>query len=209
MAGSTIQFDLKSTGFKEFDKRIKRLALANSNYKKPLKLCQLRMQKSVDENFKSQGVPSLGIYWKKLAKWTLAGRHKRKGRRRGKGGDRILLDTGRLRGSLVGSRGRDAIRRITPTALFFGTNVQYASKQQFGGMNKAWSGKVLVGSFKRRAPGKKRKTINVNPFNRRGHIPATRTAARPFLVVKPRDVLIFNQIFMAYEAGAFGASRPA
>ncbi len=207
MAGGTIRFDLKATGFKQFDARIRRLNKANSDYRKPLKLCQLRMQRSVDENFRDQGVPSMGIRWKRLAEWTLNGRRKRKGRKRGKG-DRILLDTGRLRGSLVGSRGKDAIRRLTPTALFFGTNVEYAGKQQFGGTNKAWSGVVFVGNFKRRAPGKKRRTIHVNPHKRRGHLPATRVPARPFLVVKTRDVLVFNEIFMAYEAGAFGAGRP-
>jgi len=77
-----------------------------------------RLELSVQQNFRAEGRPTK---WAPLQPATIAAR--RRGRRKG-GRARILRDTGRLAGSIIG--------RIAGDSVIVGTNVIYAPTHQFG-----------------------------------------------------------------------------
>lgn len=199
MAGASLTLELQ--GMKELQTILRRMERANMNFRAPLKLAGLFMMRSFYENFRNQGIPEIGIRWKKLSPWALSNRTRRKGRRTtGSGGrlrsDQILQDTGRLRMSLTRERSTGQLYRMTDVELRLGTKVTYAGTHQFGkpGTQRV---KAKVGWFKRAKPGRKRKTVLVRPHLRVMVQPPV--PARPFMAIKPTDAYMIGRIFMNYE----------
>lgn len=94
---------------------------------KPLMLgLDLVLKRQALETFRAQQDPNTGQAWKPLAERTLAGR--RKGRRKGGGGARILSDTGALLASLVARK-----PEVTQRTVRIGSNLVYARIHQVGG----------------------------------------------------------------------------
>ena len=97
----------------------------NIDWRVPLKRAGVYMHASIDKNFRSQGRPKR---WKKLSAKTL--RSRRRGS--GSGSPKILMDTGRLRGSVTTRTSSDAVYKLTDKQLVLGTNVEYARLHQHG-----------------------------------------------------------------------------
>ena len=198
---SRLQLDVKTLGGRAILETMKRLAAANKDMHVPLRLCAFRMERSVAENFRAQGIPELGIQWKPPAPMTVAMR--RKGRKRSSNKSRkakALLDTGTLRNSYVRLAHPHHIRQISAHVLVFGSELNYARKQQEGFTIPG--GMVRVGGFTRRKTAGKRRgkknRVTVKAHTRT--VKPRRVPARPHLAIKPhKDVRIFNKIFIEYE----------
>lgn len=115
-----------------------------------LRIAAQVMRSSIVRTFREQGSPPGS--WPALAPSTLK-------RGRGGAGRKILIQSGRLMGSVT----NDAQYAISGNTLRIGSNLRYAQIQQQGG------------EAGRRGPFKKR-------GGRRAHIPA-----RPYLVFRPED----------------------
>lgn len=99
------------------------------DFSKPLNQCGIMMMRSIDKNFRDQGRP---IKWKPLSPLTIELR--RKGRRKRFAGQlMILVDTGRLRNSLIRKGSPGNIYKLHANSLQLGTNVEYAWLMQMGG----------------------------------------------------------------------------
>ena len=98
-----------------------RLAAETDNLAVPLRAAGVYMLGSIEKNFKAQGRPG---HWPALAPSTLA----RRRRGTGKGGAKILVDSGRLKNSVTGP---SAIATSGST-MRIGTNVIYGPRQHFG-----------------------------------------------------------------------------
>lgn len=85
-----------------------------------LRVVGIQMVRGIQRNFDSQTAPD-GTAWRSLAPSTLAGR-----RNRSEPGTRILIDSGRLRGSMTS-------KVESPTRVVAGTKVVYSAIQHFGG----------------------------------------------------------------------------
>ena len=145
--------------------------------KEPLEKSGLLMIKSINDNFESQGRPS---GWQPLSPMTLALRKH--------GGSRILQDTGTLKRSITYNVvGKDRVK--------IGTNLQYASKLQFGGEN-VMPAHIVVPT--------KKKALHFfiggqEIFCTRANIPEMRTQVppRPFIMFQEQDkediIRIFNE----------------
>ena len=81
----------------------------------------------IDENFKRQGELLAEGKWKDISPVTKARR--RKGKREGHGrfGDKILMDTGRLKQSFT--------TRFSYRGVYLGTETEYASTHEYGYKN--------------------------------------------------------------------------
>jgi len=89
------------------------------SFRPPLEVSKLLIVGATRQNF-NQGRDPEGVPWLPL----------KRPRRRSKGGDLPLRDTGKLRASVTG--GARTVERITDTELIFGTNLEYAGFHQFG-----------------------------------------------------------------------------
>lgn len=178
---------------------MRRLISANKDLTQPLTLCSFRMERSVAENFRAQGIPEIGVKWPKLSKMTLRMREART-TRHGRNKDKILLDTGTLRNSYTRLGSTGSYRKIRNRKLLeFGSALNYAKKQQEGFTNPG--GTVQVEAFTRKKTSAKRRSKK-NAVRVRAHtrtVKPSRVPSRPHLTIKPRDVLVFNKIFSAWE----------
>jgi phage virion morphogenesis protein len=108
-------------GLSQLLDRLGTLAFDTRHVERPLRAVGALLVTSIEKNFAEQGRPQK---WTPLAPRTLAGRRRGKG----KGGPRILIDTGRLKSSInykmVSAGGGPAVK--------VGTNVRYAARQHFG-----------------------------------------------------------------------------
>jgi len=105
-------------GLDKLISRVRELATDVRRVERPLKAIGAYMLGSVEKNFQEQGRPKK---WEGLKASTIAGRRKGKGR----GGPKILIDTGRLKNSI-------SFRLVTSPGVEIGTNVKYAARQHFG-----------------------------------------------------------------------------
>jgi phage gpG-like protein len=192
-------------GMDAVSKTMTTLTKANKNYRVPLTLAGFRMQRSVAENFKAQGIREIGIKWPKLSQFTIKMRKMRRGRKGGRT-NKALLDRGTLMNSYT-SLGSGSIWQIMGNnTLIFGSNLPYARKQQEGFTNPG--GVVDVAKSTRRKTAKKRRSkknrVSVKAHTRK--VKPTRVPARAHLTIKPKkDVRIINKIFLEYETRAMMA----
>ena len=77
-------------------------------------------------SFELQAEPQHRRPWKPLAPTTIAGRKKGKRKTTKRHSAKILLDTGRLRGSITTKK------TMIPPTVWIGTNIVYARTHQFG-----------------------------------------------------------------------------
>jgi phage gpG-like protein len=147
----------------------------------PLKRSGEYMVSSVNRNFDAQGRP---VPWKPLSSMTIAMR--RKGG--GMGSPLILQDTGTLRRSITYElMGIDSVR--------VGTNLPYASKLQFGGVNVIPAHREKVKSFYRIQKGKR---VQVKEFERNVPSRTFTIPARPFIIFNEEDKVVIQKIFSDY-----------
>ena len=147
----------------------------------PLKRSGIYMVSSVDKNFAVQGRP---VPWVALSPMTVAMR--RKGR--GGGNQLILQDTGMLRRSITYELvGIDSVR--------VGTNLPYARKLQFGGVNVIPAHRERVKSYYRVQKGKR---VQVREFDRDMPRREFQIPARAFIVFQDEDKIIIQKIFSDY-----------
>ena len=99
------------------------------DFSKPLKQAGILIMRETDKRFKQMVSPS-GARWKPLSDKTL--QRRRKGKKKGRYGDAILRDTGRLWRSIVANSGSGHIYRQDKKSVEVGTNVNYANAHQFG-----------------------------------------------------------------------------
>lgn len=105
-------------GLQNLLKRVAELATDVTHVDRALEAAGEIAIASVIQNFQAEGRPEK---WKALSPKTLAGRRRGKG----KGGPKILTDSGRLRNSF-------SKRLVSGTGIEIGTNVKYAKRQNFG-----------------------------------------------------------------------------
>ena len=97
--------------------------LASTDFTVPLKACRLILIGATNANFAGGHDPD-GNAWPGLA-------HARPSSR---GSDKPLRDTGLLKASIT-SAGQGHVEELTPQALVFGTNLEYAAVHQYGDNN--------------------------------------------------------------------------
>jgi len=199
-----VKFNIKVLGAKAVQQTMTNLAKVNKDYRQPLTLCAFRMERSVAENFRAQGIPGEGISWKPLSKYTIRMREQRTTRRKAsRYKDKALLDSGTLRNSYVKLSAEGHLRDINARRLIFGSTLPYAKKQQEGFTNPG--GQIEVAAFTRRKTSTKRrsKKIRVTVKAHTRTVKPSRVPARPHLAIKrKRDVRVFNKIFMEWETNA-------
>jgi len=200
----------KLQGMTQLREKMAKLQKANADLRAPLFACSARMERSVAENFRAQGIPDMGVSWPPISERTKQQRMKRKGRRK-TGSDKALLDTGRLRNSYTRMTALGHISKIrgrsTGWQLEFGSNVEYAKKQQEGYTTQPtvqW-----VKPFKRKKNASKRRSRG-NTVQVKGHLRmdpgGKKVPARPHLRIRPKDVQVFLRIFAEHERRAMGAA---
>lgn len=99
----------------------------NIDWRVPLRKSGSHMYGSIAKNFQSQGRPQK---WKALSPRTLQQR-----RRRRNFSQQILVDTGRLRGSITTREHGDGIYKLSDKQLVIGTKVPYGIVHQKGGVH--------------------------------------------------------------------------
>lgn len=100
--------------------------LAGMDFTKPFKVCEVMLESETKKNFEGGHSPD-GTAWLPLKK----PRTRTKGM--GAGSDLPLRDKGLLMGSVTAGAGSGAIREIGPHELLFGSGLEYAAIQNFGG----------------------------------------------------------------------------
>lgn len=191
MASVGIRVDSKT-----FDEFMNRFKAWKPDFRKPLEQCGIRIQRSVDLNFRAEGRPSR---WAGLSDLTKMNR--RKGRKKKGGGEgthKILQDTGTLRKSIVTAMraAPGAIYEIKPDMLKIGTNLPYAAIHQWGGTIKPKDGKKALKIPKgRKRKGKKQEFI----FRKMAKIPQ-----RQYLLVQSEDLKYFERIFHGWARKELG-----
>jgi phage gpG-like protein len=120
-----------------FDELARRLeaaagAAARVDFTEPLKVCKQLIVSDVKRNFYEGHSPD-GEPWLPL----------RRPRPNSKGGDKPLLNTAILEGSVTG-RGPGHVERLTPTSLEVGTNHEAAALHQHGGTVRPRNAKALA-----------------------------------------------------------------
>ena len=194
-------------GLKEIQEKYRKLgkdfAPNSKTIRVLLKKFTVIMYKSVADNFSAQGRP---LAWAPLQASTLAAR--RQGPKARLGAGKILMDTGRLRMSVMhGPPARGAVARYGAMAVEFGTNLAYAARHQFGfhdsesvgafirklksrsTFSKGYTqtfGPSMTGEEGQMVRIKRQKTSEgiafVKAFTRKANTPA-----RPFLVIQEQD----------------------
>lgn len=156
------------------------------DFRVPLKRIGEYMISSIQNNFLAQGRPDK---WAPLSQMTMALR--RKGT--GAGGPLILRDKGDLFKSIV-------YDPVEPEEFVrVGTNLPYAKKLHYGGVNVIPAHTENVKSFTRRSKGK---TITVRSFKRKVSDRMFNVPARPFVMVQEDDVPVIQRIFVDHIKSA-------
>lgn len=99
---------------------------------KTIRVCLQLVKADVKENFQGSHTPD-GTPWKPLLF----------PRPRSKGADKPLLDRGLLQASISAS-GKGHVEEVTPTGFTVGTNLEYASLHQYGGVIRPRKGQFLA-----------------------------------------------------------------
>lgn len=175
-----IQVNISSNA-KETENVIVGLSKAIEEVDIPLKRAGIYMVGSIDRNFEAEGRPKR---WIRLSPMTIEMRRHGEGR----GTARILQDTGRLRASItyeiVGSDG-----------IKIGTNIPYAGKLHFGGVNVIPAHTERIKSHYRKVDGKRYK---VRTFKRRVKKKEFDLPSRPFILFQDEDLDVIRDIFVGY-----------
>ena len=180
-----IEFSV-STNAESVNKVVVNIVKKIGNLEKPLKRVGIYMLGSIHRNFALQGRP---IKWPAL---SLMSRQKRRGGLKGR--HLILQDTGRLRSSIVYElEGNTGVR--------IGTNIPYARKLHFGGVNVMSAHTESVRSHVR-IVGEKR--VIVKPFRRRVGKRQFTVPGRPFVLFQNEDVIVIERIFSDYVQEVLG-----
>lgn len=168
-----LKTDIKDAEFKRI---IRGLEGKGKNLKPPLKRSGIWMIRSVDKNFKAGGRPHR---WKELAPNTLAKKAPKRN---------PLQDSGMLRLSVLSKTGKGTIYRLRKDSLKMGTNLRYASAQQYG-----TAPRVLI-------PARKRvlRFRTVDGFIYRPSVNHPGIPPRPFLLFQDEDVKAIVKIFSDY-----------
>jgi phage gpG-like protein len=182
-------------GLEELMSRLRQIAAAARNLKRPLQSAGVYMLGSIERNFQEQGRP---VKWTPLSARTLASRRgarkakKKAGAKAGRGA-RILIDNARLKNSM-GSK-------VDGDAVAVGTNVVYAARQNFGYGGQGGSATQSSPGIRRRPGLKLGFRHEEKGKGRRGQ---ARTPARPFLVIQPQDIDAIAGIFQKHIARESG-----
>ena len=156
-----------------------RLHRGLTDVEKPMRRVGVYMISSIHKNFDAQGRP---VKWAGLSPMTKSLRRSGVG----PGGMLILQDTGALRNSITYTlEGRDSLR--------VGTNLEYAKKLHFGGVNVMSAHTERVKSHSRTY---KTGTSKVKSFSRRVPRREYKVPARPFILIQDSDVPVIEKIFI-------------
>lgn len=160
--------------------------LAKGDFKKPLLKVGVYLVRSTANNFKKQCEPD-GKAWSENFRQKQWSREGRKGKK-----PRILEMSGRMRNSVTSN----VTQNVTETTLEFGTNVEYAKLQQFGGPSEIVTlikrkKKILKGKNKGKFRTLKKE---IGTYSRRKII----VPPRPFIGISSVDKTVIEFIFKDY-----------
>ena len=194
MPTAVLSLSSEIKGVKELSDLVDKLEKENQDMKTPLELCGVAAIRATAKNFKDEGIREIGFVWKKLSKWTLNSRKKRKGRKKARFKDKILRDTGIMAQSVGSKTKTGGIFVLKRDSLRVGTKIDYAADHQYGKVNperRIPNVKVRRHKVKNHRRVSKSgkvsiiKTHTVKTHTRTQFVPRTKTPARPFMAVTP------------------------
>lgn len=149
-------------GKEALELKIARIKEGLIDFKKPFKNSEIYLEGRFTETFEKEGEPK----WKELSQTTLR-------LRKNKSSSKILQDTGRLKGTMTGRRGKTGShKRIYPRKMEFGISSNYETAHY-----------MQLGAFVRNGWGK--------------GIPI-KIPARPYIHFVNRDIPAIEKIFQKY-----------